>query len=818
MNQTPSGMPDIAGELFIAGDLRVDVGQQRVTRAGIDIALPNLSFQLLLALIRAAPNVLSHDLLMARVWPGLIVSPETLAKRVNLLREALGDNPQDPRYIAGVRSRGYRLVVAVTPAPRPAPPVEAALSTPVVVTHSNGLPARDTVAIEARTVTTKPNRVWWLVLPVSLAAIVVTAIAIAVHTKNGARSVGAQPMTENPLRESGAIGARARTVAVLPFDNISADAADAYLAQGLPEMILNRLSRIDGLSVIARNSSFVLDTKSIDSREIGRRLNSGYLIGGSVQREADRLRVAVHVVDTAAGTLVWSAHFDRGLHDIFSIEDEIADQIASALSVRLGKPEPNPPAGAQSANLEAYLAFLRGRTLLGRLTVAESEAAVPYFERAIALDPNFASPYASLYDARMQAADRRQEDLTLARRRYRHLIDRALELDPKLGAAYFARAMWGDQPHDLSATPTNPLIAAQEHDFRQGAALDPSNGRGLAAYAEFLYWILERREEGRSVLKRALWVDPMSPSARFTDAVFTLEESGVKASEQKTLQALELDPNFVPALQRYGWFRWAFDGKLAEAIQIIEHGIALDPNNPWLRYAAVEVYLDLGEVQAARDVAAGTPQSPRTTGLLSMHKGDWRRAGLAAYDEASWTSDDDTCKNLLASAAIRDYALKTGELSRAIAFIKLKYYLGDDPATHLEVCNFNAVVYLSQLMAAAGQAEQALALRRAASLWLDANAAKYFTGAGRQRAGLLLLDGKPDAALAEVADAFRSGIYANWWYTIEHDPLWLPLHGDPRFQAIAADVRRYVDAQRSELEALRRQGAVPRRADPAAAH
>src|SRR5271168_4398622 len=104
MNQTPSGMPDIAGELFIAGDLHVDVGQQRVTRAGIEIA---------------APNVLSHDLLMARVWPGLIVSPETLAKRVNLLREALGDNPQDPRYIAGVRSRGYRLVVTVAPAPRP---------------------------------------------------------------------------------------------------------------------------------------------------------------------------------------------------------------------------------------------------------------------------------------------------------------------------------------------------------------------------------------------------------------------------------------------------------------------------------------------------------------------------------------------------------------------------------------------------------------------------------------------------------------------------------------------------------------------------
>jgi Tfp pilus assembly protein PilF len=525
----------------------------------------------------------------------------------------------------------------------------------------------------------------------------------------------------------------------------------------------------------------------------------------------------VQLVDSAAGTLIWSAHFDRGLHDIFSLEDEIADQLADALSVRLGELEPKPPPGARSANLEAYLAFLRGRTLLGRFTVAESEAAVPYFERAIALDPNFASAYASLYDARMQAADQRREDLRLVRQRYRHLIDRSLELDSKLGAAYFARAMWADEPYDASATADSPLVVARELDFRQGAALDPSNGRGLAAYAGFLYSILGRPEEGRSVLKRALWVDPMSPSARFTDAEFSLDDSGVKVSEQKTLQVLELDPNFVPALQRYGKLRWLIDGRLAEAVQIIEHAIALDPKNSLLLHSAMAVYLDLGDVKAARTVFAGTSQSPRAVGLLAMHEGDWRRAGLSAYDEAGWTSDSDYCEQWQGEA-LRDYALKTGELSRAIAFIKLKYFLGDAPAEHLEVCNYGAAIYLSQLLAAAGQADQALALRRAAASWNDANEAKYLGGSRRLRARVLLLDGKPDAALTELAQSFRSGFYVYWWYTINYDPLWLPLHGDRRFQAIAADVRRYVDAQRSELEALRRQGDVPRRGDPAAAH
>lgn len=803
---TPNDLDGIDSEVFLVGDLRVDVGQQRVTRAGIKITLPDLSFQLLLALIRVAPNVLSNDLLMARVWPGLIVSPETVAKRVNLLREALGDDAKDPRYIAGVRNRGYRLVAAVSPARHPAPPVEGPLSAPDVVTPP----------IEASsTVTSKTSRLWWLALPVVLA--VIFAIAMGVRTANTNRTADAQLTTGNPLSETAAIGARANTVAVLPFDNISADAADAYLAQGLPEMILNRLSRIDGLSVIARNSSFALPTKNIDSSEIGRRLNSGYLIGGSVQREADRLRVAVHLVDSAAGTLIWSAHFDRGLQDIFSIEDEIADQIADALSVRIGAGVPKPPAGARSANLQAYLAFLRGRTLLGRFTVAESETAVPYFERAISLDPTFAPAYASLYDAKMQAADKRREDMTLARQRYRPLIDRALELNPKLGAAYFARAMWADEPHDASATADNPLIVARERDFRQGAALDPSNGRGLGAYAEFLYWTLYRPEEGRIVLKRALWVDPMSPSVRFTDADFSLLESGVRVSEQKMLQVLELDPNFVPALHRYGQYRWLIQGKLAEAIQIIEHAIALDPKNSLLLHRAMAVYLDLGDAEAARAVVAGMPRSPSEVGLRAMHEGDWRRAGLSAYDEAGWTSDSDFCE-LWQIDALRDYALKTGELSRAIAFIKSKYYFGDSPAAHLEVCNIGAAVHLSQLLAATGHAEQAAALRRAASSWNDANEAKYLGGSRRLRAGVLLLDGKQDAALAELAESFRSGFYVQWRYTIDYDPLWLPLHGDARFQAIAADVRRYVDAQRSELEALRRQGAVPRRGDPAAAH
>ncbi len=815
MSQTPPGAPGVDQEsIYVVGDLRVDVGQQRVTRSGAEIALPNLSFQLLVALIRAAPNVLSHDALMAQVWPGLVVGPETLHKRANLLREALGDGARESRYISAVRSRGYRLIAEVTRperlAPPPAAPPPAAPAPSAVAALPNfesTMP--DTARSGTNHISKLPSPKRWLGL--GLFAVAVLAVGIVARTTIRTHSAKSSVLAELSQGPGAPIGTRARTVAVMPFENISADANDAYLARGLPEMILNRLSHVTGLAVIARNSSFALSTQSIDSREIGRRLNSGYLVSGSVQRKADRLRMTVQLVDTTAGTLIWSATFDRALNDIFAVEDEIAEQVTGALSARLVGIEPAPPAEVRSSNVEAYLAYLRGRTLLGRLSVAESDAAAPFFEKAIALDPHFAVAYASLYDASMQAADLRYEDLAPYRQRYRPLIDRALAIDPHSGAAYFARAMWADTPFD-----------ARNADFRRGVALDPSNGRGLTAYAEFLdpdnfgriqspravpkYPPLP--EEAKRILQRALRIDPMSPGAHFAAATASLGEGGGAMFEHSMLSVLELDPNFVPALNAVGLTRWVSHDKLTEAVQILEHAIALDRGNPEPRHTAMAVYLDLGEERAAREVAAGTPQIARDVHMRLMYAGDWRAAGRAAYDETS--SVFDSCANWLAAEAVRDYALKTGELSRAIAFINVMYEFGNDPVAHLDFCNIGPAIALSQLLAAQGHAAEAQALRHAVISWLEANTAKYAGPARRQWADALLLDGRRDAALDKLAESFRpGGDYMHWWYTLKYDPVWLPLHGDPRFQAIAADVQRHVDSERKVLEELRRHGDVP---------
>ncbi len=508
--------------------------------------------------------------------------------------------------------------------------------------------------------------------------------------------------------------------------------------------------------------------------------------------------------------MVWSSRFDRPLHDIFDLEDEIADQLVDAIALRTGSGNPSPVVKERSHDVEAYLAFLKGRTLLGRFTVLESEAAVPYFEKAIRLDPQFASAYASLYDAHMQAADGRSQDLAALRERYRPLIDQALTIDPQSGSAYFARAMWGSTDANI-----------READFRRGVALDPSNGRGLTAYADFLKNDMpsEKWEECQRMLRRALQIDPMSPSAHFKAAVWATQAgvSKTEVVERNVLDVLELDPNFVPALERYGKYRWLFDGKFAEAIALEEHAIALNPDDPWIRQKAVAIYLDLGDEVAARDVAAGTPGgAERAKLLLAMYRGDWRAAGLAAMGESPW-NDRNVFDDWQAGEALRDYAIRTGEWARSIRVLEAKYNLSKNPQASLALENFRQAFYLSQLLAASGQGVQALELRHAVAAWNDAHEATLGSVyARRLRAAMSLSDGDRSAALSELADSFRSGDYETWWYTLQYDPVWAPLHDDPRFKAIAEDVSHYVEDQRTELESLRRKGLVPPRRPTAA--
>ena len=765
-------------EVIRVGDLVVDVGLQRVTGPSGEIVLPKLSFDLLLALVRRAPDLVSNDELSALVWADVVVSPETVTKRVNLLRDALGDDAAQPRYIAGLRSRGYRVVAPVS-----------------AVREDRDAPAIIGLVDEPGRTTIATSRIAQRAIRPLLAAALIAGLALAIalawwgsREGNVEKKVARTVETVTPDA----------SVAVLPFENLSPSPSDAYLAVGVPEMVLDRLATMPRLTVIASGSAFRIDDLSVDARAIGQRLGARYLVLGSTQRAGDQLRVSARLVDTHSGRQVWSTSLDRRLADLFAIQDAIATQVADELRRRIQGIALPRPYTTHEPPVEAQLTYLQGRAFLARHTVRGSETAAAKFAEAVALDPKFAAALAGLFDARMLAAERRHDDLAAERKRQLPLLDRALEIDPNCGSAYVARAIWGGGD-----------VATQEADFRRGLELDPSNGRGLVAFSEFLDK-QDRYDEGTRVLDRALLVDPLSPRLHFRLAMRDFDGKGEPFRESALKHVLEIDPDYQPALQRYSKRRWMLQGKLAEAVQIMEHAIEVDPDNPWSRHTATAMYLDLGDEPAAREVAEGTRSSRETERLLlALYRGDWRTAGEVAYSPAG--KEYNLAESWGAAEAVRDHALQTGDYRRGIAFLEERYKLrGTDPK--LDITNFRAAAYLAQLLRASGDPVRAKGLLDRLPAEIDASIPRFESVfALRTKATVQLLSGDRQAALRTLAASFAANDLMQWWYTLNHDPLWKPLHDDPVFQALGAQVRSRVAQEQAELAELRRTGRIARR-------
>lgn len=752
-----------AAETWLAADLMVDVGLQRVLQSGKPVELPRLSFELLLALLRAAPRFVTNEELMARVWRGLVVSPETVTQRVKLLRDALGDDPRQPRYIEGLRGRGYRLIPDARreTASAAAPAAEAA-------------PAIGT----ARSFTGRR---------VGLLALCLLGLLAAVPAFMLFRAPAPQEAA-NP---------EDRTAAMLPFQPVG-DVQSAHdTAAGLADSVLTQLAQVQGLRVIAGNSSFQMDVSRLGAEAVGRRLGARYLIEGSLQQDATRLRVIARLVDSRNGNVLWTQRFDRERRDFFGLQDDVASGITRALEKRIAGLDATLPAPERSQDIEAQLAFLRGRALLGRTTVADSRAAEKEFSHSIERDPRFAPAFVGLYDARLQAASLLRTGMKSAREANASLLARAMELEPASGAAQLARAMWGADPPD-----------ARLALFEQGLARDPANVRAMTAYSELLD-AQGRREDAEHWLSLALRIDPLWPRARFRAAQRNFPNVG-SAIEQQTQKLLELDPNYYPALQRQAKYRWQMHGEIAQAIAIIERAINADPENPWAPHTAVAFYLDADEPRVADRIAsANAVVSASTAALRALYAGDARRAGEAAMAAGSY--EFGAPERWGVPLALRDYALQGGSAPQVIRLLQDRYRLPPDSRWVLDSNNFREALMLAHVLIASGQREAGLRRVDEVIAWIDAHGFMGPVYNLRTKAQALALKHENDAALALLAESFEKLDYTQWWYTLYRDPVWAPLRGDQRFMAIASTVRAHVDAERGRLDQLRSQGRVPRR-------
>jgi adenylate cyclase len=354
-----------------------------------------------------------------------------------------------------------------------------------------------------------------------------------------------------------------QSIAVLPFTNMSGDPEQEYFSDGISEDIITDLSKIAGLTVIARNSSFTYKGRSVDVREIGRELGVRSVLEGSIRRAGQRVRITAQLIDATSGSHLWAERYDRDLTDIFAVQDEVTTQIVGALKVTLSPAEKARLVEKEPSNIAAYDCVLRGREIMlgkdkNRETFVE---AVTYFKKALELDANYSQAYASLgfahmFDYQNRWSDDPDKSLKLAR----EYAQKAIDNDPNEPMAHGAAA----------------LTAIFEKDFdRAQAEVD----RTLALNPS-------------SALAHNLLGTIRSYSGRPLEAIPAIE------------QAMRLDPAFRPQFLHFLGIAYLLAGKYETAAAMLRQRILLVPNTDFSRAVLAATLGHLGEIEEARRVWA----------------------------------------------------------------------------------------------------------------------------------------------------------------------------------------------------------------------
>ena len=449
------------------GRFELQPAAQRLLVDGKPATLGPRAFDVLVALVGRAGQLVSKAELLDLVWPGLVVEENNLQVQVSALRKILG-----PDAITTIPGRGYRFTLQL----------ETAASAAGAPT-----PAKPPAAAD----------------------------------------------TEPP------------SIAVLPFVNISDDAANEYFADGLSEELLNVLSRIRGLRVSSRTSAFSFKGAKADIPTVARKLNVANILEGSVRKAGSRVRITAQLVNAATDSHLWSATYDRELEDIFAVQDDIAQAVVTEMRAALLGERKAAPGNAQvtaevraavkgrSANAEAYRLFLQGSYFMNRHNEEDMARAIGYFRRALDLDPEYALAWAALSSCYQSQGSGGWAPFAEGAERARDAARRALELGPDLAAGHWALAQ--------VQTYYDWDWKGAESSIRRALELAPEDSL-LTVRAATLFLNLGRIDEAAALVPRALALDPLNAAAHVTSCWLLSLAGRLAEAESACRKGLELNP------------------------------------------------------------------------------------------------------------------------------------------------------------------------------------------------------------------------------------------------------------------------------------
>ena len=347
--------------------------------------------------------------------------------------------------------------------------------------------------------------------------------------------VTASEVTDSTKKES--VNPPKKSIAILPFVNMSNDPRQEYFSDGMAEEILNSLTHIKDLKVAGRTSSFQFKGKNIDLREVGTKLGVSTVLEGSVRKQGNRLRITTQLINVEDGFHIWSERYDREMEDIFAIQDEIAFALTEKLKITLLDTDREQIAKTYTQNTEAYQYYLQGRYFWNRRNEEGLKAATRFFEKALEKDPDYALAWAGLADTYSLIG----EYTNISRRdlfpKQMAAINRALEIDPNLGEAHISMA--------ISLMLNDWDWTNSEKEFRIGIELNPHYATGRHWYAEWLLFTGNFSEALREI-SLAVDLDPVSQGILKDKGIHFYYTRQYDEAIDVGMKTLDLDPDFVP--------------------------------------------------------------------------------------------------------------------------------------------------------------------------------------------------------------------------------------------------------------------------------
>ncbi|MEE8586790.1 MAG: winged helix-turn-helix domain-containing protein [Acidobacteriota bacterium] len=468
-------------------------------RRGQDVTLlQEKPLQLLTALLEKPGQVILREELQERLWGGdtFVDFDNNLNATVKKLRQILHDSATQPRYVETLPRKGYRFIGQVSSQPQGAPPSAA------------------------------PSP-WlgWLARGAAAAAIVVAVLAIYFWPPAA------------PART--AATADKVILAVLPFENLSQDARQDYFSDGLTEELITHLGRLDPrrLGVIARLSAMTYKGTQKNLQQIAQELKADFVLQGSLRRSASQVRISVQLASSRDGTQLWAESYDFEVGEIFDIQSELAERVATSLAIRLLPGEPDLRARAATTSTQAFESYLQGRYFWNQFNFEGYQKAIQHFEKAVAADSNYAVAWAGLADAHNLMAFTGQADRAESFSQAKNAAGKSLQGDSGLAEGYNSLAF---------------AVLYSEWDFQEAQRLFAKAVQLSPGYAMAYHW------------QTAV----LSATGQHTQAIASMERS------------LELDPVSLSVISDLGWY-YIYADRFAEAEQVCRSALEKSPGHGW---------------------------------------------------------------------------------------------------------------------------------------------------------------------------------------------------------------------------------------------